>query len=86
MWRAFFLALGITCVIFGAGCTVVDRVVLAPKGGPPPAAATGVQTATAQPKKGREIKIPEWTPWSLMAGGAVVILYSFTIPKRVNSD
>ncbi len=30
MWRAFFLGLGVTCVIFGAGCTVVDKVVLAP--------------------------------------------------------
>ena len=26
---------------------------------------------------------PDWAPWSLMAGGAVVVLYSFTIPRRV---
>jgi hypothetical protein len=27
---------------------------------------------------------PEWAPWSLLSAGAVVILYSFTIPKRVS--
>ena len=48
MWRAFFLGLGITCVIFGAGCTVVDRLILVPKSAPPPAAATGFQTEPAQ--------------------------------------
>lgn len=26
---------------------------------------------------------PEWAPWSLMSAGAVIILYSFTIPKRM---
>jgi len=30
-----------------------------------------------------EVVPPEWAPWSLMGGGAVVVLYSFTIPKRV---
>jgi hypothetical protein len=84
MWRAFFLGLGITCVIFGAGCTVVDKLILAPKSAPPPAAATGFQTEPAQTSQVREVKVPDWAPWSLMAGGAVVILYSFTIPKRVS--
>ncbi len=26
---------------------------------------------------------PEWAPWSLLSAGAVVILYSFTIPKKM---
>ena len=30
-----------------------------------------------------EVVPPEWAPWSLMGAGAVVVLYSFTIPKRV---
>jgi hypothetical protein len=25
---------------------------------------------------------PAWAPWSLMATGAIVIVYSFTLPKR----
>ena len=28
---------------------------------------------------------PEWAPWSLMSAGAVVVLYSFAIPRRVRS-
>ncbi|MCH8839927.1 MAG: hypothetical protein IH831_04485 [Planctomycetes bacterium] len=45
-----------------------------------------------QPKNGEsrrfvedEITPPEWAPWSLMASGAVVVLYSFTIPRRISS-
>jgi hypothetical protein len=86
MWRAFFLGVGITCVIMGAECTVVDKVLLASKAGAAPAAATGLDTAlNTEPKKVKEVAVPDWAPWSLMAGGAVVILYSFTIPRRVNS-
>jgi hypothetical protein len=32
----------------------------------------------------REISPPDWAPWTLLAGGAVVMLYSFTIPQRVS--
>ena len=31
----------------------------------------------------REMVPPDWAPWSMLAGGAVVMLYSFTIPQRV---
>lgn len=30
-----------------------------------------------------DIVPPEWAPWSLLSAGAVVILYSFTIPKKM---
>ena len=32
---------------------------------------------------GGDLTPPEWAPWSLMSAGAVIILYSFTIPKRI---
>ncbi|HZZ71690.1 MAG TPA: hypothetical protein VFE24_05520 [Pirellulales bacterium] len=32
---------------------------------------------------GGDLNPPEWAPWSLMSAGAVIILYSFTIPKRI---
>jgi hypothetical protein len=86
MWRAFFLGVGITCVIMGAECIVVEKVILAPKARAAPAAATGLEPIpNLEPKKVREIAVPDWAPWILMTGGAVVILYSFTIPRRVNS-
>ena len=31
----------------------------------------------------QEIVPPDWAPWSLIGAGAVVVLYSFTIPRRV---
>jgi len=31
----------------------------------------------------KSFKPPEWAPWSLLSSGAIVILYSFTIPKRM---
>jgi hypothetical protein len=84
MWRAFFLAIGISLVIIGAQCLVVDRVVLA-HGAPAEAKqnATLFGTTSTPSASGKELTPPEWAPWSLMASGAVVIIYSFTVPKRV---
>ena len=66
MWRAFFLAVGVSCFILGAECLAIEKATLSVGGG-----------------TSSEITPPEWAPWSLMSGGAVVLLYSFTIPKRV---
>jgi len=88
MWRAFFLAIGVSTFIIGLQCTVLHSVRMGPEKAPPPAAATNAgfgAPAPAKPPKTREITVPEWAPWSFMAAGAVVILYSFTIPKRVAS-
>ena len=72
MWRALFLALGAYCCLLGVEALGLEKAVLKrPEGASP---ETAVQ----------EIVPPEWAPWSLMAGGAVVVLYSFTIPRRVN--
>lgn len=74
MWRAFFLALGAYSCLLGVEALAVERAVLKPQ------IRDGQVVAPA-----RTISPPEWAPWSLMAGGAVVSLYSFTIPKRVGS-
>jgi hypothetical protein len=34
---------------------------------------------------GGEIVPPDWTPWSLMSTGAVVMLYSYTLPKKLGA-
>ena len=88
MWRAFFLAVGISLVIIGAQCLVVERVVLAHR-----VESAEVQSNdyyfggqnTSQPSGGKNIVPPDWAPWSLMAAGAVVMIYSFTIPRRVSA-
>ena len=81
MWRALFLAIGVTLVILGAECMVLEKAVLAA----PKQQASDSQyfTAPLTSGRGREIVPPEWAPWSLISAGAVVILYSFTIPRRV---
>lgn len=74
MWRAFFLAVGISLCILGAEAMVLHKAVLAAEKSP--------EKQMVSPAKPREIKPPEWAPWSLLSAGAVVVLYSFTIPRR----
>lgn len=74
MVRAFFLALGISTAIIGLEFLAVDKATIishveSPGGGPP-----RVQV--------RELAPPDWVPWSLLSAGSVVVIYSFTIPKR----
>jgi hypothetical protein len=79
MWRAFFMAIGITLCILGCECLVIDKAVLAR----PAAAADDGQPGAASTGGKRVISPPDWAPWSLVSGGIVVILYSITIPRRV---
>ena len=73
MLRSLFLALGAYTCLLGVEALAVEKAVL------------------KQPDSGGqmsrfidgEISPPVWAPWSLMASGAVVVLYSFTIPRRV---
>ena len=77
MWRAFFLAVGTYACILGGECLVLEKAVLkTPRSG---------STALSASSGGgtREVVPPDWAPWSLMSVGAVTVLYSFTIPKRV---
>ena len=74
MIRSFFLAIGIFVVILGLEFMVLDRAVIVSAGAP---AADGVPVFQT-----RDIRPPEWVPWMLTSAGIVVVLYSFTIPKR----
>jgi hypothetical protein len=80
MLRAFFLAVGMSAVILGLECLVIDKAVLAPRGD---SAASNVAQEVAPAV--REVTPPEWAPWSLLSGGAVVMLYSFTLPAKMKS-
>ncbi len=69
MFRSLFLALGVYSCLLGVEALAVEQAVLKKSEG---VAASG-----------RTVSPPDWAPWSLMGGGAVVVLYSFTIPRRV---
>jgi hypothetical protein len=81
MWRSFFLAIGISLCIVGAECLVVDEAVLAKSltASPASQSVNGMSGADIA----REIKTQEWMPYSFLATGAVIILYTITIPKRL---
>ncbi|HTN77992.1 MAG TPA: hypothetical protein VL096_22225 [Pirellulaceae bacterium] len=82
MWRSFFLALGICLCIWGLECLVIEKAVLAGEAKQAEPSYGDMFNAQLAPAK-RELTPPEWAPWSLMSSGAVVILYSFTLPRRV---
>ncbi len=81
MWRAFFLAIGIYVMLLGVQCLGVEKVNLKMREAPP--APSGL--FDTEPKVGARVQFvpPPWAPWSLLSFGAVVCLYSFTIPRRV---
>ena len=67
MWRAMFLALGIYCVIIGLEGLALESASLK-------------EWVTDGP---RDLRLEKWMPWSILSAGAIVIIYSFTIPRRV---
>ncbi len=81
MWRSLFLATGIVLCILGGECLILEKAVLAQNNEAPPQ-ETASFFAPPPTSTTKEIKPPEWAPWSLLAGGAVVILYSYSIPRR----
>jgi len=88
VWRSFFLSVGIALIIIGAECMVVEKVVVAErvKRNPDPTTTNffaSNQSSQVNVDSSKSLNVPEWLPWGLISIGAVTVLYSFTIPKRV---
>jgi hypothetical protein len=81
MWRAFFLAIGFFLMLFGMECLGVERMNLKMRDPPPPKG--GLFDDETKEGAQKQLTPPDWAPWSLLSTGAVMCLYSFTIPKRV---
>ncbi len=83
MWRAFFLAIGVFTCLVGLQCLVIEEAVFANFAVPP---AENDGFGLVPPPAGRHVvNPPDWAPWAFLASGVVVILYSFTIPRRMQS-
>jgi hypothetical protein len=84
MWRAFFLAIGITMCIVGAECLAVERFELA-AAEVESDSGSGPATLFGNPPdpvfESRDIEPPEWAPWSFLSAGTVIILYALTINR-----
>jgi hypothetical protein len=86
MWRAFFLGSGLFLILLGAQCLGVQKFILKAR---QPVIQQAQQVFLFQPQQpqvgpNRQVVPPPWAPWSLMSTGAVVCLYSFSIPARLN--
>ncbi|MDA1049292.1 MAG: hypothetical protein O3C40_02280 [Planctomycetota bacterium] len=82
MWRAFFGAIGAALLILGGECLVVEKAVFAssPKKDAAPTSPFDEPHAL-RPPANRELRPPEWAPWSLLSAGAVIMLYTFTVKR-----
>ena len=79
MVRSLFLAIGIFICVIGAECLLIETAVFTQRG---EAAASGAFSESSMPQR-KEISPPDWAPWGCLAAGAVVMIYSITIPRRV---
>jgi hypothetical protein len=78
--RAFFLGTGVYVALFGATLFLIDKITLAAHPSSTSAAIlTWVTTDAAG--QGRVVNPPEWAPYTLVAVGAVTILYAIALPK-----
>ena len=87
MWKALFLATGVYLMLLGAQCLGVQKFVLKAREPVAQQAQNPFSFIRTEPQVGphKELDPPPWAPWSLMSTGAVVCLYSFSIPSRLNS-
>lgn len=71
-------------VILGIECLLIDSATLATEQTKTIEVPGGLFTPpkAIQVTSGKTIRPPEWIPWSLITSGAVVILYSLTLPQR----
>jgi hypothetical protein len=87
MWRAFFSAVGIVLIIVGLECLLIDSAVLVAGVMDDPSSQALQQSGgffSAPPPTGgdRVFKPSEWFPWSLLASGAIVLLYSISLRRN----
>lgn len=80
MRKAFFLAIGVTALIYGLEFLGTEKMMLKTPGAPAQRSSFFDVEAKVL---GQEFVPPAWSPWSLIAGGAVTCLYCFTIPRRL---
>lgn len=81
MWRAFFSAIGIVLIILGLECLAIDSATFVAGAAEEQSAtqAFGGLIASATANSDRVFRPTEWFPWSLLAIGSIVVLYSISL-------
>jgi len=80
MWRAFFYAIGLVLVVLGLECLIIDSAQIK-NGESRNRAAMSVWSPDPIEEPTKTVRPAEWHPWSLLATGAIVLVYSFTIRR-----
>jgi len=81
MWRAFFYAVGVVLVVLGVECLVIDSAEI--KNGETrqkPALSVWSPDPIEEPTK--TVRPADWHPWSLLATGSIVLIYSFSLRRN----
>jgi hypothetical protein len=85
MWRAFFVAIGISLAILGAEGLLIEKATVRWRRAEPAAATylQGVPYLGTQPPPAttRDVDFSESFSWFLIAAGSLVVLYSATVAK-----
>lgn len=80
MWRSMFIALGIFLCLLGGEFLACDHLVLRSSIREPQVDPLVKSASYGQPVAApieRKIYVPkDWMPWTLLASGAVVLMYS----------
>lgn len=72
-------------LIVGVECLLIDSATFAADGTETVQVSQGSwfgPPQTMQVSTGKTYQPAEWIPWSLIASGAVVVLYAMTLPRR----
>jgi Na+-transporting NADH:ubiquinone oxidoreductase subunit NqrE len=78
MWRSLFLAIGFFIGLIGFECLFIEAAIFMQSSevGTPDFQSLSTHIPVT-------ISPPDWAPWVCMAFGTIVMIYSFTIPRRV---
>lgn len=82
MWRAMFLAIGTFLIILGVQFLMADNAVLRLREETPQTLSLFEPSLGAK----KTFTVQSWMPYSFMGLGAVICIYSFTLPKRLAGD
>ncbi len=81
MWRSFFVGIGIFMIILGIQFLLVDSYTLTGGSEPKQPQSSGFlfRSTPALVETKKNFRPADWMPWSLLAAGAVVMLYAKSI-------
>lgn len=102
MFRSIITAIGVFLLILGGESLIVDRVIVVESQGEAvattaatPYSASPFQNAGFSQQQGpalprrvqrRVYHTKDWMPWSLLAAGTIVVLYSYSINPSMRND